>query len=336
MRGAAWRAIGTDLTRLGIGASNAWRSARELGPHVDWVYERFATLQCLGRVFQVRGIPWVLETNGPFYYEARVERGSLVLAGLARRLELDAYRRCDVLVSVSDVLRDLLIREAGLRPDKIVVMRNAVDINRFRPARPVEGLQTPNLTVGFVGTLLPWQGLDLLLRSVAALRRELVPIDVRIVGDGSARPDLEQLASRLGIRDCVRFDGHVAWQDVSQRVASFDLGYSGQTAMRIGGMYHSPLKLYEYMAAAKPVLASAFEDARALVESKGTGYLFRPGDVENLTSVLRQAYTERDRLVAMGASARREVEAHHTWNARIRELLPQIAQVLQRVNDAAT
>ena len=104
------RTLGVDFVRIGLGIFNSWRSWRELGDRVDWVYEYAATLQCLGWIFQRQGIPWILQVEALLYYEAKVERKALVLDGIARRLELCSYRQCNVIACVSATLKEILVK----------------------------------------------------------------------------------------------------------------------------------------------------------------------------------------------------------------------------------
>jgi len=330
LAGSRARALAADVVRLGLGVVNSRRASLELIGQVDWVYERFAALQAIGWVFRRRGVPWILETQGPFYREARSERKSVVLGGLARRMELGAYRSCDALVCVSETLKELVVAEAGVDPQKVIVVPNGVDLERFdpegHPARRIFGEEA--FTVGFVGSLIAWQAVDVLLRAAAQLRAEGLHIHVVVVGDGSARAEWEALAPALGIGDAVRFTGRVSGDDVPGYIAGFDLAYSGQVPLKVGGMYHSPLKLYEYMAMRTPVVASAFADARSLVEGKDTGYLFAGGDVADLAHTLRRAYAERASLRDKGRAAREEIERNHSWTARVRDMITQLEAIL--------
>ncbi|MDD3653302.1 MAG: glycosyltransferase family 4 protein [Desulfotomaculaceae bacterium] len=318
----------TDLTRIGLGVINARRCRRELGGQVDWVYERFATLQSLGWIFQRKGVPWILETSGPFYHEAKEERKSLLLTGLARRLEVEAYRQCDVLVCVSQALKEFVIRECGIDAKKIIVAPCGVDTAFFDASLYPPHRIFENFTVGYVGFLIAWQGLDILFQAVSELKKEGLSINVVVVGDGPARREWECLANDLDLTECVRFTGRISLDEVPAYIAGFDLGYSGHLPLKIGSMYHSPLKLYEYMAMGKPVLASAHDDACRLVEGKRTGFLYHPGDVQDLKRALREAYQARPNLVEIGEMARQEIVKNHSWVARIREMVSQTEEIL--------
>ncbi len=331
-RWPALRPVG-DAARLLLAARNRRAAWAELGSRVDWVYERFATMQVLGRRFKKQGIPWILETQGLFYYETRVERSTVGLSRLAERIEKAAYRDCDALICISPALKELIVEECGVPPDKILVVPNAVELERF-DLEQVDLEKNPNMryfedpTIGFVGALIGWQVLDRLIEALGDLAREGLRFGLVVVGDGVMRESWEALAGRCGIADRVRFLGRVPATEVGRYMAGFDIGYAGAAAMQIGTMYHSPIKLYEYMAMAKPLLASDFADARQLVEGRDTGFLFAADQPESLKAALRRVHAERYRLPRMGQAARSLVAAEHTWQARAAAMIESLDSLL--------
>jgi glycosyltransferase involved in cell wall biosynthesis len=305
-RGRAWT-LAADLARVALRRRNASGAWAELGSRVDWVYERFALFQALGSPFVRRGIPWVLETNAMLTDEASRERSGVVLTGLSRRLEREAYHACTALIAISEALADRLVGEMGVSREKIAVIPNGVDVHRFDPARVNVPRSSGNFTVLFVGSLAAWQGLDVLLHAMATVTE----VHLTIAGDGPERSGLESLARQLGVADRVRFLGRVAPENISGVIAAADVCYSGHSAFR------SPLKLYEYMAMARPVVSSAVPDAKAALIDGQTGFLFPPGDVEGLAAALRKAVAARACLDVMGQRARGEAVEHHSWDARV-------------------
>lgn len=328
-RGPWLQTLGIDMLRMGMGLYHALKSGWELGAKVDWVYERGALLQAMGWVFQRRGVPWILETNSLQWKEAAEERDSLVLQRTARRIEFASYRACDVLVPVSEALRDLLV-DRGIDSKKIVVVPNGVDTSVFEPSRhePNRGFQD-GLVVGFVGALSEWQALPLLFRAVRELRDDGLNIRVRVVGDGHAREAWEEEARTLRLEDHVDFVGYQPHEEVPSYIAAFDVGYSGPVRLATGNMYMSPLKLYEYLAMETPVVAAAYEDATRLLADEEAGYLFEPESVPGLTRALRKAYADRgDGLRRRGKKGRALIEADHSWEARIRYLNEEVRRIL--------
>jgi glycosyltransferase involved in cell wall biosynthesis len=315
------RRFAADVVRIVLGLVNARRARKSFRGTVDLIYERFGAFQALGSVCRQDGTPWILETNGPLFYEAKVERKSLVLTAPARRMERAAYHKCDLLVCVSETLKQIIVDSCGVSDEKVVVIPNGVDTAFFNPARYDSRRLFAGFTVGFVGNLYPWAGLDLLFEAVAELRQGGLEINTVIVGDGMMRQRCEDQVRRLGIAECVRFCGRLARSVVPLYIAGFDVGYSGQITLQLGQMYHSPLKIYEYMSMAKPPIASAFQDAQCVIHDGIDGFLFAPGNKGSLKEAIRRSYDAREKLKDMGAAARAEVVAHHTWTARVRLLL---------------
>jgi len=322
-------ALAADLARIALRYSNQRRVFRELG-QVDWVYERFASFQALGKIFQRHGSVWILETNGLFYREAKTDRESMLLTDVARRFEVGAYRDCDVLICVSRTLRDIICAETGVDPNKILVVPNGVDTEFFHPDHHIPERHSDAFTVGFVGRLIAWQGIDVLLEALSEVRREHnFDIKLTLAGDGSMSETWRRMASELGLSEHVTFLGQVPLTRVPAIIGGFDIGFSGQVELKTGGMYHSPLKIYEYMAMAKPVLASAYDDSESVVRPGATGYLFRSGDRETLKSALIRAYQMRDSLPLMGATAREQIIANHSWCTRVQQMVNGITSIVE-------
>jgi glycosyltransferase involved in cell wall biosynthesis len=321
------RAAG-DFGKIALGQLSARRALRELHGRIDWVYERFAAFQSLGAPFQKRGIPWILETQGPMFYEAKAERQVTALTGVARRLELAAYQSCDVLVCVSDALKEILA-ECGVDERRVVVVPNGVDVGFFDPAKHERPKRSRQFTIGFVGSLDDWQAVDTLMEAVAEVRRgDGLDVSVTVVGSGLMEEAWSQHARRLGLESCVRFLGQRPRHEVPGLIGGFDVGYSGQKRMKIGRMYHSPLKLLEYLAMEVPVIVSEFADAKRLVAHGENGFVFSHERAGTLAEAIRAAVAVRDQLPAMGQRARRAVVSAHSWDARVQYMTERINDLL--------
>ena len=321
------RTLAVDFVRLGLGTYNSLRSWQAIGKEVDWVFEYAATLQCLGWIFQRNGVPWILQVEALLYYEAKAERKALVLDGIAKKLELWSYRQCDVIACVSATLKEILVEEIGIDPQKIVLLPNGVDIEFLNPQLHRPKRVFPEFTIGFVGSLYSWAGLGLLLEVMSELETAGYHLSLVVVGDGEMKSAWSQQARDLGLKR-VEFVGRVSWQEVPQYIAGCDVGYSGQIQLQMGKMYLSPMKLYEYMSMGKPVVASAFEDAKRLVTEGETGFLFQPGDKHSLKQALMKAYRAKERLAMMGDRARQQIEAEHSWANRVEHLLRETEAIL--------
>lgn len=326
LRSSRVRRLAVDSARMAL-RFGARRRAQWVIGRVGMLYERQATFHDLGRPYQRMGIPWVIESNGPFWYEASHERKNLEFVAAAKRIEIQAYRDADVVVVVSEHLRDILMRETGRAESHFLVLPNATDGNRFNPSTQVAERHSSDFTVGFAGYLTEWAGIDLLLDAVSARRAQGSNISVTLAGDGPAEADLRRQAQRLGIADHVAFLGRVPWSRMPAILAGFDFAYSGQRSMRIGSMYHSPQKLYEYQSMGLPIIASDHPDARSLIRDGQTGFLFASENAASLAEAMRGALgLSREERSAMGYRARTQILGENTWDVRIAHLIDELAR----------
>jgi glycosyltransferase involved in cell wall biosynthesis len=321
--------LGADVIRLIMGLWHSLQAWRELHGKVDWVYERSAALQSLGWTLQSRKVPWILETNGLNFYEAKTERKSIVLSRIARFLELWSYHKCDVLICVTEELKELIVKVAGIPAQKILVVPNGVDTTRFHLGKhgPKRIFDRP--VIGFVGALVRWHRLDVLLTALSESIQEGIEYNLVVVGDGPMLKTWEAQAQELELQGRVCFVGRVPWDEIPAYISGFDLGYAGNSPLDIGVMYHSPLKLYEYMAMARPVIASLYEDTREMISPGQHGYLFEPGNKDDLKRVLRRALQEQERWYAMGLAARERVIQEASWQMRVQNMIMGIERILE-------
>lgn len=324
-----FRTLTVDLIRLTVSAVYSRKAWQELRGQVDWVYERCGTFQAMGRKFKYNGVPWILETNALLYEEAKLERKSLILDRLARRVEIRAYQECDVLVCISNNLKQRLIEETGISEKKILAIPNGVNTEYINPDSHSPKRLFPRFTIGFVGSLYAWAGIDFLLQALHELRLEGFDLSLVIIGDGQMRAAWEDRSQQLDLSDNVKFLGLLPQSELLPILAGCDVGYSGHLDLQERQVYRSPLKLYEYMAMAKPVVASDIEDTRATIDEGKTGFLFAPNDRDSLKQALKKAFTARNRLREMGAKARQEIELNHSWTNRVRVLIEESNRILQ-------
>src|SRR5204863_9566725 len=136
---------------------------------------------------------------------------------------------------------------------KVHVVPNGVNPERFPPdLKPSLPAASGTFTVGFAGSMKPWHGLGTLLEAFARLHASNRDSRLLLVGDGAGREPLAAEASSRGLGQTVQFTGAVAPAEVPGLLASMDVGVAPYP--RMANFYFSPLKVYEYMAAARPVV----------------------------------------------------------------------------------
>ncbi|KUG58465.1 glycosyl transferase family 1 [Serinicoccus chungangensis] len=295
------------------------QAAAEIGRRVvaaapDVVYERyslFSGVLHLARRGLGGGVRTVLEVNAPLIDEQRRHRVLVDEAG-----SVDALRAqvgaADVVACVSERVA-AWVRERtgadeggavqGAGAARVVVVPNGVNTRRIRAVTPdLDG----DPVVVFVGTLKPWHGVEDLLEAAAMARR---PWRLRIVGDGPQREAVEQAAARHGL--AVELTGAVAPEEVPAALEGALVAVAPYPAS--DDHYFSPLKVYEYGAAALPVVASRIGQIPAVVQDGVTGVLVPPSDPVALAAAVDALVDDPDAARALGAAARRLMEREHSW-----------------------
>lgn len=284
------------------------RACRELRP--DLIYERYNLFFLAGTwLAQRTQISFFVEVNAPLA-EERTQHGGLRLRLFAHGCERHVWRAADLVLPVTEVLRGRVLA-AGVAPERARVVPNGVVLERFplaeEPARDVPVL-------GFVGFVRDWHGLDAVIRGIAGHPEH--PVVFTIVGEGPARPGLEALAASLGVAGRVRFTGLVPHADVPATVQKFDIALQPRVVD-----YASPLKIFDYMAAGRAIVAPDQPNIREVLAHDRTALLFdpeRPGAMWDAIARLLAAPALRARL---GAAARAELEARDfTWRGNARRI----------------
>ena len=257
-----------------------------------------------------RGVPVLLEVNA--VYSARPYRDfePLFLQPLAERLERRAFAAASALYAVSTPMARQV---AALgRPD-VAVLPNGANPTRFDPqrvdaaaARRAYGREG-TLVVGWTGILREWHGLDLLLNATAAIPG----VDVLLVGDGPAREAVTRRATELGLASRVRITGRVAHDAIATCIAAMDVAVVVADHTGVA----SPMKLLEYMAMGRAVVAPRTENIRDLIEDGTDGLLFTPGNAEDLASRIQQLAADPALRARLAEGARRKVLLERNWRS---------------------
>ena len=284
----------------------------------DLAYERYGLYQGLGLAAARRGVPWVLEVNALLAEEATTSRPATSSRRLAETAEGRTFRRCDAIVAVSEALKVEIVDRYAVDSGKVIVVPNGVEIGRFHRTRTQRGADDP-VTIGFVGALYEWQRVDALVRVIASVGPSVRLI---IAGEGQASASLRRLIEQRGLEQQVQLLGRLSPNEVPDLLARCDLTYAGHDAA--GGAYFSPLKLWEYLAAGCPVVASRHSQTQSLEYDGFAVRCFDARSEEDLGQVLRRAIADIDALRDLAARGVTQVAAQHSWQARMRHLLTEL------------
>jgi len=286
----------------------------------DCLYERYNLFLPSGvwlkRAF---GLPMLLEVNGPLF-EERGKYGGLALRGLARWSQRYAWRGADVVLPVTNVLAGM-VRAAGVSGERIAVIPNGIDEGRFgnnslptREAKAKLGLGD-RLVLGFTGFVREWHGLDRVVDLVAN-RAGGSGLHLLVVGDGPARESLEARARQRGIVDRVTVTGVIDRDRVPDYVAAFDIALQPAVVP-----YASPLKLVEYLAMGRAIVAPASPNIMEVLTDGENAVLFDPERPDGMLQAIERICNDSDLRSRIAEGARSTISNRGlTWSNNARRI----------------
>lgn len=282
----------------------------------DAIIERLSLFSTVGLdLARMTQRPLILEVNALLAEEAEQYR-TLVLRDLARAIQHKTLDQADAIITVSDELAHRLI-SIGIPSEKVHVAPNGAD-DGFFAVTPQAGLAARQelglgnaFVIGFVGSLKPWHGVDVLLRAAALLKREPGAVKLLIVGSGPENERLRRLAEDLNLTSDVIFTGAVEHANIPPLIAAMDVAVAPFRA--IDHFYFSPIKLFEYMAAGACVLASRLGQIASVIDHNVDGVLCDPDDATALAAILEHLHSSPALRHKFGQAARAKALAQFNW-----------------------
>jgi glycosyltransferase involved in cell wall biosynthesis len=266
----------------------------------DGLYERANVFLLSGawiaRCFQ---LPFLLEVNAPLVLE-RSSFGGMTFRRLAAWSEHYAWRAADCVLPVTGVLARLL-ESAGVPRFHIKVTPNGIDPERLRTkdrsvAKQDLGLGS-DLVLGFVGFVREWHGIENVV-DLLSCEPALSNARLLIVGDGPARESILARARASRVDDRITITGVVPHARIAELVSAMDIALQPEVTQ-----YASPLKLFEYMALGRAIVAPDSENISEILENGVDALLFRRGDAESLAETVRILAIDHDLRDRIGAAA---------------------------------
>ncbi len=236
---------------------------------------------------------------------------SAKIARLAVR-ETEVYASADGLIVLTERLADLLRTRFQTR-GRILVAPDGADVRAALPVHP----DAANGPVTYLGNFHHWKGVEFLIRAAALDER----LRVRLVGgEPEPRSRLTELAKEFGVLDRIEFVGEVAPHERWTYLARASACVLPLTRSAFGTSFTSPLKLFEYMAAARPIVASDLPAIREVLRDGENALLVPPEDPAALAVALQRLRHDGELAGRLGARAASDVRSY-TWDMRGKRII---------------
>ncbi|WP_373818706.1 glycosyltransferase family 4 protein [Glaesserella sp.] len=313
-----------ERARAALAANDEVIALLEKNGPFDLVYERYSLWSNAGMRFAKKhGGIGLLEVNAPLIEEQKKHR-ELPLENEAQAVAEEVFAKANAMIAVSPGVQyylDSFEKALG----RTYVVANGVALERFVSAATANALRLAQLgrdselTVGFLGTLKPWHGVSILVDAWSILRSRGYKVRLLIVGDGPEYQTLYDDIKRQGLSDYVHFTGAVQPENVPEWLGQMDVAVAPYPNME--RFYFSPLKIYEYMAAGIPVIATNVGHLDSVVEHNHNGLLVEAENPSKMADAIATLFDNPLEAQRLGAAARLTAEQHHSWLAVVDRIL---------------
>jgi len=298
----------------------------------DIVYYRHGLFNAGLWTAKLLRIPAVKEVNGIVANEKEVtNQAKGIILNIINHIEKRNMPKADKIIVVTSKLKQILIREYNVSENKIEVLENGANVDLFRPMERNRVISKLRISeqfryVCFVGNFATWQGLEYLIKSVPHVLIECPDSRFLLVGDGVLRERLESMVKDIGVSDKVLFTGMVPYQDVPYYINASDVCVVPKLPLKSG---YSPLKLCEYLACEKPVIASRLNGFEILEEHQ-MGLLVPPEDEVALAQAIVRMLKDYSLREEMGKNGRQYVVKHRSWENVARKTLQVFEELIEQ------
>ncbi len=284
-----------------------------------------------------RTCPYVYFVNGLPHEEVqgvwqRTPLRQLLSWGLKR-----AAKHAQAVVSVCPEVLTSLRCIQDMDTERCIVIRNGVDPDRFVPqpyegARAKLGLTGAGPYIGFVGGFFPWHGLESLIQAVPIVAKIYPAVQFLLVGEGQTKHELEESVQQAGLTANVTFVGRVEFDEVPMWIGACDVCVVLHRPTR--SYPGDSMKLWEYLACGRPVVATAGAGYGDTIEAMGAGLATQVNDPQDLARQLLKLLGDQELRSKMGERGRTAVLEAHTWEARGKQLEQVCREAVTRMTGA--
>lgn len=257
------------------------------------------------------GLKVLYEVSGLWelvYQDREHESQFLKRSSFAELAETITMQQADQLVVMNDAVREIAI-DRGVDSSKIQVAHNAVDVDSFTPLVPP---QDDIFTIGYLGSFQDYEGLEDIIDVVKLLQEQETPVRVLMVGDGLGFNPIHARIVNEGLQESVSLTGRVPHSKVREYYEQMDVLVYPRLSTGATETI-TPLKPFEALALAKPIVVSDVAPLKEIVGENERGLVFESGNIQDFARVILQLQQDRDLGKVLGQAGRTWVVEHRNW-----------------------
>jgi len=326
-----------ELTELYFNISAYKEIAENLSQrNISFIYQRYSVDNFVGVMLADRfRVPFILEFNSSAVWTARNWGNGLKYANIAGKIEELNLEKADMIVCVSDELKEVLIQR-GIKEEKILVNYNGVDIKKYSPkcngskVRDKFNLES-RIVIGFSGSFNQFHGAEKLAEAFGELVARRPEFRDRVyllfLGDGGTREIVERKIKQFRMEDIAYCVGTVPFEEIQDYLAACDILVAPHVPNKDKSpFFGSPTKLFEYMAMGKAIIASNLNQIGEVL-GQDCAYLVKPGNSEELSKAMEKIIEDKKLRIYLGESARKKVSAEYTWEKHVEKILNRLESI---------
>ncbi len=284
-------------------------------PH-DIIYERCFSCKIGTILSKLSRLPFVVEINGLVDDEKKMQgkRVSITRHKIGQILRKVYFSQTNKIVAVSPGIKKELINNYNIKSEKIEIVPNGANTDLFKPMDQAKakidlGLSQEYKYICFVGNLAPWQGIEYLISLAPAVIKKIPNIKFLIVGDGIMKRTWEAMVKNKGLSNNFIFVGSVPFEEVPKYINASDIC----AAIFSPNRKCSPIKVFEYLSCAKPVLLNDIGNEIKIFDNSKSTIMVSFDDTNKFADQLYQILSNEKLIKQMGIEGRKFIMENYTW-----------------------
>jgi len=291
----------------------------------DLIYLQHHDFQILSYLIRKKyDIPFFIHVDGIGSW-VKKNWGILYFGKILKMCEDIQLNYADYIITPSKQIKDNLLIY-GIE-DKITVLSSSVVPSFFTPEKDGTYIRekfglNDNFVCGFAGTFGNWHGVDTIAESINYIVEQIPNAKIFLIGDGPLRPEIERIIDANNSRENVIITGMIEFAEMPNYMAACDVLLTPcKNNDDNSAFFNSPLKLYEYMAMEKPIVASFIGQQAEVIEDKVNGVAIKANDVEDLVRGIKFVYDNPELSIKMSKQARKDAIEKYSWEIHVKKII---------------